>query len=63
MELVDAGPVGGSPGALSLDELGERIVDLPGRLAAATSRWLLLVAELDAREVTCRSGWCRLLSG
>jgi hypothetical protein len=51
MELVDSSyAVGGSPGALSLDELGERIVGMAGRLAAATCRWLLLVAEFDARE-------------
>ena len=51
MELVDSSllPAGSSP-ALSLDELGERIVDMAGRLAAATSRWLVLVAEFDARE-------------
>jgi len=42
--------VGGSPRELSLDELGERIVDMSGRLAAATCRWLLLVAQFDARE-------------
>jgi hypothetical protein len=41
MELVDPS-VDRSPLELSLD--------LPGRLAAATSRWLLLVAEFDARE-------------
>jgi hypothetical protein len=35
---------------LSLADLGERIVDMSGRLAAATSRWLVLVAEFDARE-------------
>ena len=50
MELVDSGSVSGSPGELSLDELGQRIVDVSGRLAAATSRWLLLVAQFDARE-------------
>jgi hypothetical protein len=58
MELVDSSSssssssssVNGSPGELSLDELGERIVDLSGRLAAATCRWLLLVADFDARE-------------
>src|SRR5476649_5023 len=51
MELVDSScAVDRSPGALSLDELGERIVDLAGRLAAGTCRWLLLVAEFDARE-------------
>jgi hypothetical protein len=49
MELVDPS-VDRSPLELSLDRLGDRIVDLPGRLAAATSRWLLLVAEFDARE-------------
>jgi hypothetical protein len=49
MELVDSGLVGGSPCELSLDELGRRIVDVAERLAA-TSRWLLLVAEFDARE-------------
>jgi hypothetical protein len=36
--------------ALSVDELGSRIVGLAGRLAAATCRWLLLVAAFDARE-------------
>jgi hypothetical protein len=50
MELVDSGSVGGSPRELSLDELGRRIVGISGRLVAATSRWLLLVAEFDARE-------------
>ena len=33
-----------------MDELGKRIVEMSGRLAAATCRWLLLVAEFDARE-------------
>ncbi len=33
-----------------LAELGDRIVGLAGRLAAATCRWLLLVAEFDRRE-------------
>src|SRR6478735_9647833 len=36
--------------SLSVDELGSRIVGLAGRLAAATCRWLLLVAQFDARE-------------
>ncbi|HXS85513.1 MAG TPA: DUF222 domain-containing protein [Mycobacterium sp.] len=36
--------------ALSVDELGSQIVALAGRLAAATCRWLLLVARLDACE-------------
>src|SRR5665213_274999 len=50
MEPVDSSLVGGSPRQLPLDDLGKRIVDIAGRLAAATSRWLLLVAEFDARE-------------
>jgi hypothetical protein len=50
MELVDCGSAGGVLSALSLADLGERIVDMSGRLAAATSRWLVLVAEFDARE-------------
>jgi hypothetical protein len=33
--------------SLSVDELGSRIVGLAGRLAAATCRWLLLVAQFD----------------
>ncbi len=37
-------------GAMPVDELGARIVDLAGRLTAATCRWLLLVAHFDARE-------------
>ena len=40
----------GSPGELSVDELGKRIVGMSGRIAAATCRWLLLVAQFDARE-------------
>ena len=36
--------------ALSADELGSQIVALAGRLAAATCRWLLLVAQFDACE-------------
>jgi hypothetical protein len=36
--------------SLTVDQLGSRIVALSGRLAAATSRWLLLVAEFDARS-------------
>jgi hypothetical protein len=35
---------------LSIDELGARIVGMAGRLAAAMCRWLLLVAEFDARD-------------
>jgi hypothetical protein len=35
--------------ALSIDELGARIVGMAGRLASAMCRWLLLVAAFDAR--------------
>jgi hypothetical protein len=35
---------------LDVDALGSCIVGLAGRLAAATSRWLLLVAAFDARD-------------
>ena len=41
---------------LSTDELGSRIVGMAGRLAAATCRWLLLVAEFDRREGCARFG-------
>jgi len=50
MELVDASSVNRSPRVFTLDELRERIVDMAGRLAASTCRWLLLVAEFDARQ-------------
>src|SRR5664279_5406905 len=51
MELVDSScSAKRSPHELSLDELGKRIVDMSGRLAAATCRWLLLVGQFDARE-------------
>lgn len=33
-----------------MEELGSRIVGMAGRLAAATCRWLLLVADFDRRE-------------
>ena len=36
--------------ALTDEQLGSRIVGLSGRIAAATSRWLLLVADFDRRE-------------
>jgi hypothetical protein len=36
--------------ALTVDELGSRIVGLSGRLASAMCRWLLLVAQFDARD-------------
>jgi hypothetical protein len=44
----------GSP--LSVDDLGDRIVAAAGRIAAATSQWLLLVAEFDRREGYARYG-------
>src|ERR1700733_4064130 len=51
MELVDSlSSVNRPLRELTLDELGKRIVDLSGRLASSTCRWLLLVAELDARQ-------------
>ena len=37
-------------------ELGSQIVALAGRVAAATCRWLLLVAEFDARDGADRYG-------
>jgi hypothetical protein len=39
-----------------VEELGSRIVGLAGRLAAATCRWLLLVADFDARDGCGRYG-------
>jgi hypothetical protein len=36
--------------ALSIDQLGSRIVGMAGRLASAMCRWLLLVADFDARD-------------
>src|SRR3954447_14070787 len=36
--------------SLSVEQLGSRIVGMAGRLAAATGRWLLLVAAFDARD-------------
>jgi hypothetical protein len=45
-----------SDDALGVEELGSRIVGLAGRLAAATCRWLLLVAAFDAREGDARFG-------
>ena len=51
MELVaSSSSVAVSPVVLSLDELGRQIVDVAGRLTAAMSRWLLLVAQFDARQ-------------
>ncbi|MDT4929566.1 MAG: hypothetical protein QOF92_2433, partial [Pseudonocardiales bacterium] len=51
---VVAGDV--ADGALDVEELGSRIVGLAGRLAAATCRWLLLVAAFDARGGCARFG-------
>jgi hypothetical protein len=51
MKLVESSSsVIRSPRELSVDELGRSIVDLSGRLAAGTCRWLLLVADFDARQ-------------
>lgn len=47
-------PIGQAPS--SVDELGARIVAMAGRLAAATCRWLLLVAEFDARDGSTTAG-------
>jgi hypothetical protein len=55
MEIMDARDAN-APGMLAIDELGARIVDLAGRLTAATCRWLLLVAEFDARDGCARAG-------
>ena len=41
-----------SDAELSIEELGSRIVGMAGRVAAATCRWLLLVAQFDRRQ-----GW------
>lgn len=53
LDLVEAGR---PDDELSLDELGSRIVGLAGGLAAATCRWLLLVARFDAAEGHRRFG-------
>ena len=51
MELVDpSSSVDRLLRELSVDELGARIVDGSGRLAAATCKWLLMVADFDARH-------------
>src|SRR5665213_3198006 len=56
MKLVDPSSssvpssVNSSLRQLSVDELRARSVDGSGRLAAATCRWLLLVAEFDTRQ-------------
>jgi hypothetical protein len=38
----------------SIDDLGAQIVGTAGRIASATCRWLLLVAEFDARDGCAR---------
>ena len=48
--LLHAVPDDVGDAGLDLDQLGSRIVGLAGRLAAATCRWLLLVARFDAEE-------------
>jgi hypothetical protein len=51
MKLVDSSSVPDRPlHELPVDELGKRIVDLSGRIAASTSRLLLLIAQFDARQ-------------
>ena len=40
----------------STDELSQRIVAMAGRIAAATCRWLLLVAEFDDRNGAAGAG-------
>src|SRR5882757_7663515 len=42
--------------ATDIDDLGSQIVGLAGRLAAAMCRWLLLVAEFDARDGAAKFG-------
>src|SRR5665213_104874 len=51
MELADSSSAPNrSLHELPVDELGKRIVDLAGRIAASTSRFLVLVAQFDARQ-------------
>src|SRR5882762_11829464 len=58
-----------SVSASDIDELGSRIVGMAGRLAAAMCRWLLLVAEFDARDGAAKfglpstSGWLSYACG
>ena len=49
-------PVDGPAAAPSVEQLGSQIVALAGRLAAATCRWLLLVAQFDARDGHVKMG-------
>src|SRR5665213_1030731 len=51
MELTDSSSAPNrSLHELPVDELGKRVVDLAGRIAASTSRFLVLVAQFDARQ-------------
>src|SRR5689334_18327362 len=54
--LLAAVPDAVSDGSLSIEQLGSRIVGMAGRLAAATGRWLLLVAAFDARDGAYKFG-------
>lgn len=42
--------------AIELDELGDQITSLAGRLAAASCRWLLLIARFDELNGSARFG-------
>ena len=51
MEVVDSSGTPNHPlHEMPVNELGKRIVDLSGRIAASTSRLLLMVAQFDARQ-------------
>jgi hypothetical protein len=51
MELVDSSSLVDRPlHELPVDELGRRIVDLSGRIAASACRLLLLIGQFDARQ-------------
>jgi hypothetical protein len=50
VDVLEPAPRDAPDAALDVEQLGARIVGLAGRLAAGTCRWLLLVAEFDARE-------------
>jgi hypothetical protein len=48
--LLSIVPDEAADASLDVDQLGSRIVGLAGRVAAATCRWLLLVAAFDRRN-------------
>lgn len=50
-------PIRVSPDHTAATELGERIIGLAGRVAAATCRWLLLVAEFDTNRAAAWWGF------